>query len=147
ERILPVDHNGYFYVDWCVPPNDPRLTREPIQDLLLQDKLRLQGQTNGLENSWAGKLVVVGSTATGKNLTDRGTTPLERDTVLVSEHWNVANSILTSQFVRRSSAATDLALIAALGVLAAVLTWRLRVLVASVLVLLSAVIYVAIGIF
>ena len=26
ERMIPVDANGYFYMDWRLTPNDPRLT-------------------------------------------------------------------------------------------------------------------------
>ena len=47
ERRIPVDSDGYFYVDWSLPPNDPTLTKQPIQALLLQNHLRLLGQTNG----------------------------------------------------------------------------------------------------
>jgi len=128
QRIIPVDKNGYLYVDWCLPPNHPALTQEPIQDLLLQDKMRLEGHTEGLTNRWRGKLAVVGSSAQiGNNLTDRGATPLSRDTLLVSKHWNVANSIITGRFVRRSPLIADLALIILLGVVAAVLTWELPI--------------------
>ena len=35
ERIIPVDADGCFYIDWCLPPNDPQLTQEAIQGLLL----------------------------------------------------------------------------------------------------------------
>ncbi len=146
ERIIPVDKDGYFYIDWCLTPSDPRLSKDAIQNLFVEDKLRLLG-TNDLPDSWAGKLVVVGSSATGNDLTDRGATPLDRDTLLVSEHWNVANSILTNRFVRRSSLAIDLLLITAMGVLAALLTWRLRALLASLLVVLSAVAYIVFGAF
>jgi class 3 adenylate cyclase/CHASE2 domain-containing sensor protein len=145
ERIIPVDKQGYFYIDWCLPPNDPRFTQEPIQELLMQNRLRLEGLTNDLDNRFAGKLAVVGSSATGNDLTDRGATPLEKDTLLVSKHWNVANSILTGRFIRRSSVATDMLLIAVMGTLAALLTWRLRALLAFLLVMLLAVGYVALG--
>jgi class 3 adenylate cyclase len=142
ERILPVDTEGYFYVDWCLPPNHPQLTQEPIQDLLLQDKLRLEGHTEGLSNRWRGKLAVIGSSAQiGNNLTDRGATPLSRDTLLVSKHWNVANSIITGRFVRRSPLIADLALIILLGIISAILTWELRILNGTALVLLVSVGY------
>jgi class 3 adenylate cyclase/CHASE2 domain-containing sensor protein len=144
-RIIPVDENGYFYINWSIPSTDPRLLQEPIRNLLVQDRNRLDGQTNGLSSAWTGKLAVVGSIATGNDLTDRGATPLERDTFLVSEHWNVANSILTGRFVHRTSLTTDLLLIAALGMLAALFTWYLRVLLASGLVLVSAAAYVTIA--
>ncbi len=102
-RVIPVDANGYFYVDWRLKPNDPHLTSAPIENLLWQDKERLLGQTNDLSDAFRGKLVVVGSAAQGNDLTDRGATPLEQDTLLVSKHWNVANSIITGQFIRRAS--------------------------------------------
>ena len=93
----------------------------------------------------SGKLVVVGSSATGNDLTDRGATPLKPDTLLVSQHWNVANSIITGRFIRRAPLAVELALIALLGIVAALLTWKLRVLVASALVALLVVAYVVFG--
>ena len=145
ERIIPVDAEGCFYIDWCMPPNHPQLTQEAIQDLLVQDCLRLKGQTNELPNRWQGKLAVVGSSATGSDLTDRGATPLKPDTLLVSQYWNVANSILTGRFIHRAPLAGELALIAVLGIVAALLTWKLRVLAASALVALLVVIYVVFG--
>jgi class 3 adenylate cyclase len=146
ERVLPVDKDGYFFIDWCLPPDAPSLTEEPIQNLLMQNRMRLLGHTDGLTTHWAGKLVVVGSSATGNDLTDRGATPLQEDTLLVSKHWNVASSILTGRFVRRSSVQTDLLLIAAMGIAAALLTWQFRALVASGLVTLLAVGYVLLGV-
>jgi len=144
-RVIPVDAKGYFYVDWRLKPNDPRLTSAPIETLLEQDKERLNGETNGLSNAFRGKLVVVGSAAQGNDLTDRGATPLEKDTLLVSKHWNVANSIITGRFVRRASLNTELALVVFLGVLTAFLTWQLRVDVASTTVFLLVLAYVAAG--
>ncbi|HEX3856933.1 MAG TPA: adenylate/guanylate cyclase domain-containing protein, partial [Verrucomicrobiae bacterium] len=126
ERVIPVDANGYFYIDWRLTPNDPKLLRAPIESLLWEDKQRLLGETNGLSNAFRGKLVVVGSTAQGNDLTDRGATPLEKDTFLVSKHWNVANSVITGQFIRRASLPVEIALIILLGALTAFLTWRLR---------------------
>ncbi len=144
ERTLPVDRNGYFYIDWCIPPKDPRLFREPIEKLLLEDRWRLDG-TNGLPKNWAGKLAIIGSSATGNDLTDRGATPLDRDTLLASEHWNVANSVLNDRFVRQTSLAFDLVLIALLGMTVALLTWNLRILVATGLILGIVVAYVVIA--
>ncbi len=145
ERVIPVDAAGYFYIDWCLPPNAPQLTEEPIQALLWRDHQRLVGQTNDLKNPWNGKLVVVGSSATGNDLTDRGATPLQPDTLLVSQYWNVANSIITGRFIRRAPLAVELALVALLGIVAALLTWELRVLVASALVALLVVAYIVIA--
>ncbi len=144
-RVIPVDADGYFYVDWRLKPTDPHITSSPIEDLLRQYNERLNGRTNGLSDLFRDKLVMVGSAAQGNNLTDRGATPLERDTLLVSKHWNVANSIITGHFIRRISLDTELALIVFLGVLTAFLTWQLRVDVASSTVFLLVIAYVATG--
>ena len=126
ERTIPVDADGYFFIDWRLTPNDPHLLRAPIESLLWQDKQRLLGETNGVVDAFRNKLVVVGSTAQGNNLTDRGATPLEKDTFLVSQYWNVANSVITGQFIRRASLPVEMALIFFLGALTAFLTWQFR---------------------
>jgi class 3 adenylate cyclase len=142
ERVLPVDQEGYFYINWELPYGDSRITKEAMEDLLTQDMARSAGATNALANRWENKYVVVGSTTTGNDLTDHGATPLEKDTLLVSEHWNVANSVLTGRFVRRPALETDFLLIALMGTLGALLTWRLRALLAFLLVAISAIGYV-----
>ena len=60
ERVIPVDSHGFFYINWQLTAADPRLIRAPIEDLLKQDLLRLQGETNDLQNPFRGKLVVIG---------------------------------------------------------------------------------------
>ncbi len=146
ERVIPVDQNGYFYVDWCMPPNHRSLTVESIQSLLLQNRLRLEGETEGITNRWKDRLVVVGSSAViGNNLSDRGATPLARDTLLVSKHWNVANSVITGRFIQRSPLWLDLLLIIVLGFVAAAVTWQFPVLRASVTVAVMVVVYVVCG--
>ena len=131
ERVIPVDADGYFLVDWRLTPDDPRLLRLPVENLLWQDHRRLLGDTNGLPDDLRGKLVIVGSAVQGNDLTDRGATPLEHDTLLVSKHWNIANSVLTGQFIRRTTLPEELALIVFLGLLTAFLTWQLRAFAAA----------------
>ncbi|HXS69555.1 MAG TPA: adenylate/guanylate cyclase domain-containing protein [Candidatus Polarisedimenticolia bacterium] len=143
ERIIPVDRNGYFYIDWRLKPNDPRLTQAPIENLLLQDAKRLRGETNNLKNRFAGKLVVVGSVATGNDLRDEGATPLEPDTFLVSEHWNVANSVITGRFIQRSSVAVDCLIIIIAGLATALLIWNLPIRLGTSLALVLAAGYIA----
>jgi class 3 adenylate cyclase/CHASE2 domain-containing sensor protein len=147
RRVIPVDADGYFYIDWRLTPNDSRLTRAPIESLLWQDHQRLSGETNGLSDELRGKLVMVGSAAQGNDLTDRGATPLERDTLLVSKHWNIANSIITGQFIRRMSLPAELALIIFLGAMTAFLTWQLRAFSASGGTLLLMLVYIGIAFF
>ena len=145
ERVIPVDADGYFYIDWRLTKDDPHLTRAPIEKLLLQDHQRLLGETNGLRDEFRGRLVIVGSAAQGNDLTDHGATPLEKDTLLVSKYWNVANSVITGQFIRRASLPMEFALIIFLGALTAFLTWQMRAFVASASVLLLLLAYVAAG--
>jgi len=145
ERVIPVDADGYFYVDWRLVKDDPHLTYAPIESLLLQDSWRLLGQTNELRDDFRSKLVVFGSAAQGNDLTDLGATPLEKNTLLVSKYWNVANSVITGQFIRRASLPMEFALIIFLGVLTAFLTWQMRAFVASAAVLLLLLAYVAAG--
>jgi class 3 adenylate cyclase/CHASE2 domain-containing sensor protein len=147
ERVIPVDDKGYFYIDWRLTPNDLHLLRAPIESLLWQDKQRLLGETNGLSDAFRGKLVVVGSTAQGNDLTDRGATPLEKDTFLVSKHWNVANSVITGRFIRRASLPVELTLIIFLGALTAFLSWQLRAFSATTGTLLLMLAYIAIAFF
>lgn len=147
ERVIPVDADGYFYIDWRLTPNDPKLLRAPIENLLWQDKQRLLGETNGLSDAFRGKLVVVGSAAQGNDLTDRGATPLEKDTFLVSKHWNVANSVITGRFIRRASLPVELVLIIFLGAFTALLTWQLRAFSATGGTLLLMLAYVALAFF
>lgn len=145
ERTIPVDANGFFYVDWRLTPNDPRLACASIENVLTQDKRRLLDDTNELQNIFRGRLVIIGSAAQANDLTDRGATPLENDTLLVSKHWNVANSVITGQFVRRTPLPLELALIIFLGALTALLTWELRAVAGSVAVFLMVAFYLALA--
>ena len=142
ERTIPVDRDGYFYVDWRITTADSRLLQVPIEELLSQEMERLKGVTNGLVDAFRNKLVVVGSAAQGNDLTDRGATPLERDTLLVSKHWNVANTVITNRFIRRLSLPWEMTLTIVLGILTALLTWQIRpALAASVSVFFLVVVY------
>ena len=144
ERIIPVDRDGYLYIDWSIPEGHPALTEEAIHNLLAQSLRRSEGVAIDYDGRWRGKLVLVGSSGVvGNNLTDRGATPLRPDTLLVSKHWNIANSIITGRFVQRLPLGLDLVLVVLLGGIGAVLTWKLRVLAASALVALVWIAYAA----
>ena len=55
-----------------------------------------------LNDKWKDKLIVIGSTATGNDLSDVGPSPLGSETHLVTKHLNVANSIIADRFVTTS---------------------------------------------
>lgn len=119
-RVIPVDENGYFYVDWSLGVNDSKLARGAFQELLQAEKDRADGKS--VTNQWKDKLVVVGSTASGNDLTDKGATPLDSFTYLVSKHWNVANSIITGRFITTTPKWLNLLLIIMIGALSAWIT-------------------------
>ena len=146
-RTIPVDANGYFYINWQLTDTNAVILRASIKDVLTQDKLRLSGRTNGLSDDFRGRLVVIGSAAQGNDLSDHGATPLENDTLLVSKHWNVASSVITGRFVQRTTLPLDIVIILLLGILTSVVTWELRAVAASVCVVLLMAGYFALTLF
>ncbi len=126
ERVIPVDAQGYFYIDWSLPTNDPRLTAQNFVSLYQKDRDRLRGETNDIPDLWKDKLVVIGSTATGNDLTDLGATPLAKETFLLSKHWNVANTIIQDHFIRRASPQVETLIVLAMAAIAFGLTMGLR---------------------
>ena len=145
ERVIPVDHSGYFYIDWILRREDEQLTKQNIVELLERDRDRLAGKTPATRNLWQNKLVVIGSTATGNDLADLGATPLDKETNLMSKHWNIANSVIMGRFIHRSSLPMELLLIVIMGTTVAFLTWGLRSLAAFFWVLALATSYIALG--
>jgi class 3 adenylate cyclase/CHASE2 domain-containing sensor protein len=126
KRVVPVDAENRFMIDWRMTVHDSRLTRESIESLLLQEQSRRSSSTE-LTNRWKDKLVFIGSTASaGNDLTDLGATPIEKESYLTSRFWNTANSLITDRFIRPTALGWELLLICAAGILAGHLTHRLR---------------------
>lgn len=119
-RAIPVDKDGYFYIDWSLTLNDPHVTQGGFEDLLSAPFERAKG--NPAPNIWSNKLVVIGSTATGNELSDMGSTPLESSTFFITTHLNVANSVITNRFIHPTPLALDLALIILVGSISAWIT-------------------------
>jgi class 3 adenylate cyclase/CHASE2 domain-containing sensor protein len=141
-RAVPVDDQGYFYIDWSLTQNDPQVKQGAFEWLLAAPILRKQGEP--FTNVWKDKLVIIGSTATGNDLADIGATPLQKSTFLVNKHLNVANSVISGRFVHKTPLPLDLALIILVGVLSAWLTWVVeRPFQGTLLMLAFAAVYVA----
>ena len=119
SRVIPLDADGCFHINWELDVNHPALTSGSFGELLRQRVER--ERTNGEEvvNRWKDKLVMIGSTATGNDLSDLGPSPLGSSTHLVTKHLNVANSIIANRFVTTSPRWLLWALIGAMGALAA----------------------------
>jgi len=125
-REVPLDADGNFYIDWAMTYTSRRVRKDDFHDLLYDDAWRQEGEGGRIESKWANKIVVIGSTATGNNVSDRGPTPLEESTPLMSKHWNVANMFLTGRFVSQMNHHAELLLLVLLGAVSAGLTWKLR---------------------
>ena len=126
SRVIPVDKEGRFHVDWSMKEDDDRLTSLNISGLLRSEKKRRDGAGAEILSAVKGKVLVVGSVATGNDLTDRGATPIESNAFLVAKHWNVANSVIMDRFITRSPLWLEILAVVVMGVLAAGLTWKLQ---------------------
>ena len=143
-REIPVDADGNFYIDWSMGRTDPNLAKGSFEELLRAQRERDAGHP--VTNQWRDKLVVVGSTATGNDLTDMGSTALESVTYLVSKHWNVANSVITGRFIRPTPMPVNLLLIILVGALSAWITGVVtRPVTGSVLMTVAAIVYLAVA--
>lgn len=148
ERTIPLTQDGKMLIDWSLRWNDARLLELPFGAVLEMDSirhspdpgavrtrlddLRARGVTKLVGDApFRDKVVVVGSIMVGSNLRDMGPTPLSPETVYVSCHWNVANSLITGLFVTKSSFFTEALLILVLGIASGWLTSKLRPLWAS----------------
>ena len=149
ERRIPTDRQGFFYIDWSLGFKDPRIRAHRIARLIRDDywlHWRHWVETNAVP-PFRDKVVVIGSTGTGGNIADLGATPLESKTPLVMKHLNVANSVVTGRFIHPSSYRAEWLLILLMGTVSALLSWRLRALLASLSIVLGIVLYVGLGVF
>ena len=131
-REIPVDAGGSFPVDWSVGWRQiPHERIRTLEDVLKWDLDRQEGLKPEHGEPFRKRLVIFGSLLNGSNLSDQGPTPLDPNDYLVSTYVNVANSILQNRFVWRLPFSAELAVHAALSLLAAWMTWHLRTLLAE----------------
>jgi len=153
-RVIPTDEEGYFYADWVLGWDEKRRQRIaviPYSSLLQRFIERRNGKVPSLEDTLEirNRAVMIGSLATGNNVSDKGATPLSNSDFLFTLHWNVVNSVVQNRFILRSGFGTESLLILLVGLLASVVTWRLRALLASSLlvVILAAYVFLALLLF
>ena len=157
ERVIPVDDRGRFPIDWSLEKNDFRVTQQSFHELLKLDApatataqptappAAAQPAARGIPPvSFKDKLVVIGSVGSGNNIADHGSTPLEKDSFLISSHWNVLNSLLSGRFVRRVGIGADLLLVALLGFAAGAAALRLEVRRSTAVLVIGAAVYFAV---
>jgi class 3 adenylate cyclase/CHASE2 domain-containing sensor protein len=146
SRTIPTDADHFFYIDWTIRWEDVLKKKTPVfqgspLEVFTRDWER-QSSTNQLDSPFKDRLVIIGSVATGNNLTDMGATPLEEKTPLVTKHLNVANSIIADRFIQKASTIGTIVLVFALGILSGWITWRAKVVNASIAIALVSIVYV-----
>ncbi len=141
---LPVDRANNLLIRWALDVGE--VPARSFEEVLANDLLRQSNQTADLPAPWKDKLVLVGSTATGDNLTDRGATPLDKRDYLVGVYLNVAHSILRNQFVSRLTVGQEAAIAAILAILAGFITWKARTSIAVAVVSSMALLYIAVAV-
>ena len=143
ERIIPIDQEGRFYIDWSLTSDDRRVRRESAHSLLERQLRRERGETNRLSSFWHDKIAIIGSVTSGNDLKDYGATPLENGTHLTSRYWNTANSLIIDRFIRQPDEATEIYIILSLGIITGILTWNLRAVSSAICVVAIAGVYVS----
>jgi len=145
ERLIPVDDSGFLTVDWKMSIHQTNLfLRQNMIGLLFSHQNREYGDSPD-EPLWTNRLVVVGSTASGSNLSDRGATPLDKSDFLVTTYLNVADMILRERYVRRLGLFWEILIVTIAGLGAALMTWKLRGAVLPVAIVLLAGGWMAVG--
>lgn len=142
SRIIPLDDRGNMLVDWSLKLGDKRLRGQNLLSVLRSYHRRAEGD-KPVKAPWQDRLVIVGSIGSANNIRDRGATPIAKDGELFSVHLNVANSILMDRFVRRPSLWLQMLLVVGVSVVSGLLSWRLRVLWATLAVACLAAGYIA----
>ena len=143
ERIIPIDQEGRFYIDWSLTSDDRRVRKESAHSLLERQFRRERGETNKLSRFWHDKIAIIGSVTSGNDLKDYGATPLENGTHLTSRYWNTANSLIIDRFIRQPDEATEIYIILSLGIITGILTWNLRAVSSAICVVAIAALYVS----
>ncbi len=124
RRVIPVDAQHQFYVDWQIGPASDAVRQAPFVDFYRASLDREHGRP--VSSQMAGRLVVIGFAAQGQNFNDWGPTPVGEQTPLCLSHMNVANSLLTGRFIQRSGLGTELLLLAGLMFAPVLAGFRLR---------------------
>jgi class 3 adenylate cyclase/CHASE2 domain-containing sensor protein len=147
RREIPIDDQNRFYIDWSLDSQDRRVARESFHSLLDRHYKRAAGVVDEGDGLWRGRVALVGSLASGNDLTDVGATPMEKEAYLTTRFLNVANSMLVNRFVSQPSHWLELALILGLGLFSGIFTWNFRAHFAALCVILLAVIYTALALY
>ncbi len=131
-RRFPVDEHRYFPVNWNWRVDGVREAAgssnriEKLESFIRQDWARTNSAVAVTNQPLKDRLVIIGSTASANNLADRGATPLGGSDFLVGTHLNVANQILSDEFIITPHFRWVALLMIGFAVTACCVTWSLR---------------------
>lgn len=142
--VLPLDRDGNLLIDWQISLNDEQvfsafrygpivefdIDRQVFGDAYVESKLQeyqeVSGKTFDIQTPFKDRIVLVGSLAEGNNVSDVGLTPLSKETPLVLTHLNVANMLVTNQFITQPGLLSEIFLVLLLGVLASLISIKTK---------------------
>jgi adenylate cyclase len=125
-RTLPLDEQGFILIDWTATQPKTPTVKKSFLNVLGAGSVRSGGRKP--ENSFEGKLVMVGSTGRRPLLKDEGPTPLGKETPRCLVMLNLAGMMLDDRFIVLSPKWAQALLVMSLALLGAVASWRLRIL-------------------
>lgn len=143
RRSIPLDEEGCMIIDWSATQGAALPLASNLLSLLGASSLRASQKAP--EARFAGKMVVVGSTGKRPLLLDEGPTPLGKDTPRCTLMLNLASMVADNRFVTPCSRPLHAGLVLALGGVAAFLSWRFRILWASLFILALAGAYIGLS--
>ncbi len=120
RQRVPVDGEGSTAIGFA----GDRTSFRSSYSLLRVLQWYRDGDSTALRRAFAGRLVLVGTTAVGEVATDLGATPFAESTPLVYIHANALNAAIEGRFERRPPAWLMLAALAVLAVLLGTLLAR-----------------------
>lgn len=138
---LPLDEDGSFLIPWKFGINEANLKKESLSHFF-----ELDSETADRENyleGWRGKSILIGSSASGNNLRDISATPLNVKDFAMMTHLNVANALMTQDYIRVVPISMRFGITLFAIILAAFLSLRLNAPQDSVAVIIIGVTYAA----
>ena len=142
---IPLDGRGNLIVPWKGDAGDPRtLHAQGMESVLGSAAARARG---GKEPPafFGDRLVLVGSTGSSPVISDMGPTPIGTSTPFLSVHFNVANAVLTGEFIRPLGLAGRVGILCLLLPVVAVASWKLRAIWATIATIVVGAGYVALS--
>lgn len=136
-RTIPLVESNYFLINWDISLRQgdwpKHLAHEPFAKVVSMGQQRWVGRPQE-QSQWRDRLVLVGATGTGSNVSDRGPVPIGGISFNFLAHLNVANSLLQDRFIRQPTTAESEVWLCLLSIATALAGWKLRPMLGALVV-------------